>query len=88
MSHKVIALPTWIKDPVYTAVCELNGNVNSEDDVTCCSHWDHCEREAVIWIYSDLMITALCQVCYDWCYPTTEQWYRVVKISADFHGKL
>ncbi len=69
MSHKLVPLGKEMVDfyakgheNPYKPVCEL---CNREEDVTPCSHFDHCERPAVIWIYSrDCFVTAFCQTCY------------------------
>lgn len=62
-----------------------------DGDISPCSHFDHCERPAVIWLYfSDCApaIFGFCNTCYAWCYPAPRQWYRVVGISSEFRGRL
>lgn len=69
-------------------LCALH---HSDGDISPCSHFDHCERPAVIWIFQRDMapcVFGLCNACYAWCYPAPKQWYRVVAISPEFRGRL
>lgn len=98
-------VPRWLveraareKEELFPARCSqhsvaddvtIDGVYYPPATVSCCSHWDHCERAAVIWLYTPLAdIEALCQTCYDFSFPCRTQWYRVVKISPEFHGAL
>lgn len=96
MTHKVTGIPKRAKksykdDNKFSPICELTGPVDENDYISSCSHFDHCERKSVVWIYDKDMSPfcfGLCNTCYAYCYPTTKQWYRVVEISPDFSGKL
>jgi hypothetical protein len=93
MAHKVHQklLANWLKKGMsckLSDTCELHGN--DDEELSPCSHWDHCERKAVIWIYDSepSWVYGFCNTCYNWCFPATDRWYRVVKISEEFNGRL
>jgi hypothetical protein len=72
------------------SICALH-HLSQTDDVSPCSHFDHCERPAVIWLYlpdCSPAIYGFCNLCYAWCYPAPGCWYRMVGISQDFTGRL
>lgn len=93
MAHKVVPMPKKAQQyherfPL-SEKCELYSLGN--DDASPCSHFDHCERKAVIWLYDrdgSPKVYGLCQQCYEWNHPTADYWYRVVKVSPEFNGKL
>ncbi len=90
MAHTIVPVP---KKAIakFSEVCELHAG--HDEDVSPCSHWDHCERKAVIWVYDyggSPFIYGLCNQCYAWTMPCSdrEYWYRVVKVSEEFRGVL
>jgi len=90
MPHKLQPIPKWIQEnrpneQWFNKICDFH--YFGAENVSPGSHFDHCERQAVIWLYHT-EIWGFCQTCYDWCYPAPSEWYRVVKIGEDFHGRL
>ena len=88
--HKVVKRPKANGWQELSKTCELKGNVDRNDTITPISNpeSDECTRKATIWIYKPDGVFGLCNVCYSWCYPCKEEWYRVIKISNRFKGAL
>lgn len=93
MAHKVTSMPKiaakFHEDTPLSEICELHWN--DEEDTSPCSHFNHCERRATIWLYDKEGMPkcyGLCNQCYNWTHPTNEYWYRVVKVSPEFSGTL
>ena len=93
MAHKLVklprkAIPLYVKseEEVYSPTCQLQ----NEADISPCSEFDHCTRPATIWLYSGEVswVYGYCNTCYNWCYPSTQEWYRVVRIAPEFKGRL
>lgn len=84
-------LENWLRKGYYQPAETCENYWNDEDDVSPCSHFDHCERPATIWVYESddgtSLIYGFCDLCYDYCFPY-DGWYRVVKVSPDFKGVL
>ncbi len=97
--HKITPLPKRVayywngtkrsEKDIFSMTCELKGVV--EGNVSPCSHFNYCERPAVIWLYDKdgaPYCYGLCNECYAFSYPCKSHWYRVVRVLPEFNGVL
>lgn len=95
MARKVCTriLENWLKKGYYLPSDTCENHEDYDGDTSACSHFDHCERPADIWVYESLgedsgcLIYGYCSACYDWCFPY-DGWYRIVKVGENFKGVL